>query len=68
MKPQLSTRQAQVVERVACGKLNKEIANDLGISIRTVEEHIQLAAAKIGNRYKPRERLTLWFFGHIEND
>ncbi len=69
MKPDiLSTRQAQVTELVARGLPNKMIAAQTGLSVRTVEDYIQAAAAKICregsclNR-KPRERLTLWFFG-----
>ena len=35
----LTTREAQVLERIVAGRLNKQIANDLGISIKTVEAH-----------------------------
>ena len=30
---------AQVLERIVAGRLNKQIADDLGISIKTVEAH-----------------------------
>ncbi len=33
------TREAQVLERIVAGRLNKQIADDLGISIKTVEAH-----------------------------
>ncbi|MCW8188402.1 DNA-binding response regulator [Verminephrobacter eiseniae] len=32
-------REAQVLERIVAGRLNKQIADDLGISIKTVEAH-----------------------------
>ncbi len=35
----LTTREAQVLERIVAGRLNKQIAVDLGISIKTVEAH-----------------------------
>jgi FixJ family two-component response regulator len=36
---QLTTREREVLERVIAGKLNKSIADELGISIKTVEAH-----------------------------
>ncbi len=35
----LTLREAQVLERIVAGRLNKQIADDLGISIKTVEAH-----------------------------
>jgi FixJ family two-component response regulator len=35
----LTGREAQVLERIVAGRLNKQIADDLGISIKTVEAH-----------------------------
>ncbi len=35
----LTSRESQVLERIVAGRLNKQIANDLGISIKTVEAH-----------------------------
>ncbi|HTN49100.1 MAG TPA: response regulator [Burkholderiaceae bacterium] len=35
----LTAREQQVLERIAAGRLNKQIADDLGISIKTVEAH-----------------------------
>ncbi|MFM7255145.1 MAG: response regulator transcription factor, partial [Betaproteobacteria bacterium] len=32
-------RERQVLERIVAGRLNKQIADDLGISIKTVEAH-----------------------------
>jgi FixJ family two-component response regulator len=35
----LTAREGQVLERIVAGRLNKQIADDLGISIKTVEAH-----------------------------
>jgi FixJ family two-component response regulator len=35
----LTQREQQVLERIVAGRLNKQIADDLGISIKTVEAH-----------------------------
>lgn len=35
----LTGREQQVLERIVAGRLNKQIADDLGISIKTVEAH-----------------------------
>ena len=35
----LTAREQQVLERIVAGRLNKQIADDLGISIKTVEAH-----------------------------
>jgi DNA-binding NarL/FixJ family response regulator len=43
----LTSREAEVVQLVAEGKANKQIAPELGISIKTVEKHRQLAMNKL---------------------
>jgi two-component system, LuxR family, response regulator TtrR len=35
----LTQRERQVLERIMAGRLNKQIADDLSISIKTVEAH-----------------------------
>lgn len=35
----LTGRETQVLGRIVAGRLNKQIADDLGISIKTVEAH-----------------------------
>ncbi|MFN3610466.1 response regulator transcription factor [Tepidimonas sp.] len=44
----LTTRESQVLERVVAGRLNKQIADDLGISIKTVEAHRANIMEKLG--------------------
>ena len=46
----LTEREREVMQRVAAGKLNKVIADDLGIAMRTVEVHRARVFAKLGLR------------------
>ena len=46
----LTTREREVLERVIEGKMNKIIADDLGISIKTVEAHRGKMMDKMGVR------------------
>lgn len=43
----LSSREAEVLQLIAEGKANKEIASELGISIKTVEKHRQHLMEKL---------------------
>jgi len=43
----LTSREREVVDSVVCGKLNKQIAHDLGIAERTVKLHRASAMAKL---------------------
>ena len=44
----LTGREPQVLERIVAGRLNKQIADDLGISIKTVEAHRANIMEKLG--------------------
>lgn len=44
----LTAREAQVLERIVAGRLNKQIADDLSISIKTVEAHRANIMDKLG--------------------
>ena len=44
----LTTRESQVLERIVAGRLNKQIADDLSISIKTVEAHRANIMEKLG--------------------
>jgi DNA-binding NarL/FixJ family response regulator len=46
----LTAREAEVLRRLAGGKTNNEIAEELHVSVRTVERHIANIYAKIGAR------------------
>ncbi|WP_221047276.1 helix-turn-helix domain-containing protein [Methylogaea oryzae] len=39
-QPELSPRQRQILELLKAGKVNKEIANELGIGLGTVKQHV----------------------------
>jgi two-component system, NarL family, response regulator len=46
--PRLTPRELEVIERVANGLRNKEIAEELGIRVDTVEAHLKNIFAKFG--------------------
>lgn len=46
----LTEREREVMQRVAAGKLNKQIADELHVSMRTVEVHRARVFAKLGLR------------------
>lgn len=46
----LSTREREVLDHLLAGRLNKQIADDLGVSIRTVEVHRSRVFEKMGVR------------------
>lgn len=49
----LTEREHEVMQRVATGKLNKVIADELGIAVRTVEVHRARVFSKLGVRSAP---------------
>jgi len=49
----LTPREAQVLERIVAGRLNKQIADDLNISIKTVEAHRARLKEKLGAKDAP---------------
>jgi DNA-binding CsgD family transcriptional regulator len=46
----LSPREAEILRLVAAGRTNREIADALYLSVRTVERHVTNLYAKIGAR------------------
>ena len=44
----LTRRELEVIEFVAAGKTNREIASDLFLSVRTVERHVSRIFEKLG--------------------
>jgi DNA-binding CsgD family transcriptional regulator len=44
----LTDREAEVLELVAAGSTDKEIAHELGISLRTVQKHLERVYRKLG--------------------
>jgi two-component system response regulator NreC len=54
----LSRRELEVVRLIARGHTNREIADELGLSVRTVETHRANAIAKLG--LETRSELVAW--------
>lgn len=54
----LTTRELDVVRRVAQGKTNREIADDLILGERTIETHVGNALSKLG--FTSRAQLAAW--------
>jgi DNA-binding NarL/FixJ family response regulator len=46
----LTAREVEVLRRLAGGKTNNEIAEELHVSVRTVERHVANIYAKVGAR------------------
>ena len=55
----LSNRETQVARLISLGKTKKEIANELGLSVRTIENQTRTAFKKTGAR-KSTE-LAIWY-------
>lgn len=64
----LPPRQREVATRVAQGYSTKAIANELGISRRTVEYHIEEAAQILPGEGRPRYKIMLWWFSLDSDD
>jgi len=60
----LSNRESQIAERIAWGSAVKEVANDLAISIKTVDNTIQKIYKKI-ECGKLNELSAWWFCTHF---
>jgi DNA-binding NarL/FixJ family response regulator len=54
----LSNREKTVLRLIMMGKPNKEIANELSLSVRTVEHHVTQLISKVSVRN--RTELALW--------
>jgi DNA-binding NarL/FixJ family response regulator len=54
----LTHREGQVLHHLACGKTNKQIADELHISYETVKEHVQHILRKIG--LTDRTQAAVW--------
>jgi DNA-binding NarL/FixJ family response regulator len=50
----LTSRQLEVLRLVAAGRTNRQVADELVLSVRTVERHLEDAYAKLGahNRFE----------------
>jgi len=55
---QLTRRERQIVEQIAQGKSNREIADALFIAEKTVESHVTNSLSKLG--FHSRAQLAVW--------
>ncbi|MDB4914056.1 MAG: Bacterial regulatory protein luxR family [Gemmatimonadetes bacterium] len=62
-RPELSRRQAEILQRVKQGQPDKAIAHELGISVHTVRTYIERIAAKVPGETPRRHRL---FFLNVD--
>ena len=62
MRPELSQRELEIIELVAIGLTNQEIAAELTISKRTVDNHVSNIFTKTGARN--RVALLNWAMDH----
>lgn len=58
----LTERELDVVERLARGRTNSEIAEDLFVSVSTVKTHLESVKSKIGTRN--RVEIAAWAWQH----
>ncbi|MEV1292966.1 LuxR C-terminal-related transcriptional regulator [Pseudonocardia sp. NPDC049635] len=61
----LTPREAQIAELVSEGMTNREIAERLGVSRRTVEAHVEHALAKLG--FTSRTQIVAWVVGRRQS-
>lgn len=61
----LTERQAQIAARVASGKPAKQIAEEMGLAVKTVQNYTQAAAERVPGGGSPRHRLTLFFLNVV---
>jgi DNA-binding NarL/FixJ family response regulator len=57
----LTRREYQVVQQIASGMTNREIAAELSLSEKTIEMHVSHSLAKLDAR--SRAQLAVWFAG-----
>ncbi|MBS1642265.1 MAG: response regulator transcription factor [Bacteroidetes bacterium] len=63
-KYKITPKEWEVLKHLPTGKLNKEIAHELGISIETVKKHLQSGYKKIKVRNRAEAIIWLLKEGH----
>lgn len=62
MTQDLTVRERQIVAIIRFGKLNKEIAYELGLTEGTIKEHLHRIFRKVG--VNNRTELAIWALEH----
>jgi DNA-binding CsgD family transcriptional regulator len=63
----LTKREREVVEWIAAGKRNREIAEILGCSSRTIQKHVQHILEKL--HLETRTAVCVWWYeGQLDNE
>lgn len=60
----LTPRQTEIAQLVARGMTSRAIADHTGLSVHTVNQHVNEAAARVAIPGSPRNRLVLWVLQH----
>jgi DNA-binding CsgD family transcriptional regulator len=66
----LTPRESEIAELVSDDLTDKEIASILRVSIRTVQEHLDRIADKVGARRSPKSRrraIRAWYSVHVRS-
>lgn len=61
MDVRLTPQERRIAEQIAWGAAQKEVADNLHISVRTVVNHLQNIYTKAGIGHKPNELSAWWF-------
>ena len=62
----LTPREREILEALATGKANKEIANDFGIHEDTVKHHVSDILRKLD--VPSRTAAAVWYAGHVSQE
>jgi DNA-binding CsgD family transcriptional regulator len=64
----LTAREAEVLQLVALGRTNPEIARELTLSPRTVQKHLEHVYSKLGASSRVQALLTAWSIGRVAGE
>lgn len=65
---QLTDREIAVLRQVAAGRRNREIAESLHVTVKTVEFHLSHILAKLSVRSRTEAVIRAWKTGLLQSD
>lgn len=65
VKPELTSRELEIIRLVAHGDSNKAISQELGIEVQTVKNYLSRLMDKLGTRNRVQLVLKYWGIGSI---